>query len=104
MRSIAGTAAGFMIFMAAPAAAATTLAAANPIYAAADQGNGQNQGGNDQGGNDQGGNNDAGNNQVRGEGVTTPELPSAALVAVGLVPTLAGAALLRRRGWKGTAR
>jgi hypothetical protein len=99
MRSIAGTAAGFMIFMAAPAAAATTLAAANPIYAAADQGNGQNQGGNDQGGN-----NDAGNNQVRGEGVTTPELPSAALVAVGLVPLLAGAALLRRRGWKGTAR
>lgn len=102
MRSIASAAAGFVIFMAAPAAAATSFVAMTPIVAAADQGEGNNDGNNE--GNHDGDHNNGGNNQGTGEGVTTPELPSGVLVAVGLVPLLAGAAILRRREWKAKLR
>jgi hypothetical protein len=95
MKSITGAAAGFMLLVASPVAAATTLVLTNPVYAAAEQ-----NGGNNQGGDNQGGNNQGDNNQGTSGGVKTPELPSGALVAIGLVPLLAGAVLLRRRGWK----
>ena len=101
VKSLQGGAFGFLLFVASPMAAATGIVLATPNSAAAsvqaawtDDGNGDNQGGNQQGQNQDGQGQD---DSVRGGGVATPELPSGVLVAIGLVPLVAGAALLGRR-------
>ena len=50
-----------------------------------------------QGGNGQGGNGQGGGSPQPGEGTTTPELPSAILMLLGLIPLLGAGFLLRRR-------
>ncbi len=103
--TFAAMAAGTVLFVGAPAAAAGILTAA-PAYAedlAVDGGGlpSDSQGLSGDGGglpsDSQGLGGDGQDPGQNGGGVATPELPSGALVAIGLVPLLACALLLRRR-------